>query len=40
MSEIKSSMNLTNLDELIIDFPYDRSRFSKYCNGINLFYKN
>ena len=37
--EIKTSIK-KNLDELIIDFPYDRSRFSKYCNGINLFYKN
>jgi hypothetical protein len=37
--EIKTSIK-KNLDELIIDFPYDRSRFSKYCNGINLCYKN
>ena len=37
--EIKTSVE-KNLDELVIDFPYDRSRFSKYCNGINLFYKN
>ena len=27
--------DLGNLDELINEFPLQRIRFSKYCNGIN-----
>ena len=32
--ELKTSIN-KNLDELINEFPLQRIRFSKYCNGIN-----
>ena len=31
--EIKTSIR-KNLDELIEDFPYQRKRFSKYCNAV------
>ena len=31
--EIKTSIN-KNLDELIEDFPYQKNRFSKYCNAV------
>ena len=31
--ELKTSMK-KNLDDLIRDFPFQRTRFSKYCNGV------
>ena len=33
--EIKTSFN-KNKDDLINDFPFQRIRFSKYCNGYNI----
>ena len=35
--EIKAN-HKTDLDDLAIKFPMNRTRFSKYCNGIELFF--
>ena len=35
--EIKTNFN-KNRDDLINDFPFQRIRFSKYCNGYNKLY--
>ena len=35
--EIKAN-HKTDLDDLAIKFPMSRTRFSKYCNGIELFF--
>ncbi len=37
--ELKSFKD-KNLDDLFKMFPFQEIRFSKYCNGIELFYKN
>ena len=37
--EIKSSIK-KNLDELVQDFPYQRKRFSKYCNAVEKCFYN
>ena len=37
--ELKTSTN-KNVDDLFEQFPFQEIRFSKYCNGIELFYKN
>ena len=39
VAELKTSIN-KNLDDLFEIFPYQEIRFSKYCNGIQLFNKN
>ena len=31
--ELKTSIK-KNVDELLEDFPFQRTRFSKYCNGL------
>ena len=38
VAELKTSIN-KNLDDLFEIYPYQEIRFSKYCNGIKLFYK-
>ena len=38
VAELKTSIN-KNLDDLFEVYPYQEIRFSKYCNGIKLFYK-
>ena len=37
--ELKTSKN-KNIDDLFEKFPFQEIRFSKYCNGIELFNKN
>ena len=39
--EIKTSIK-KNLDELVEDFPFQKKRFSKYCNAVEkiIFKKN
>ena len=37
--ELKSNSK-SSIDSLINNFPFERSRFSKYCRGIELIYKN
>ena len=39
VAELKTSIK-KNLDDLFEVFPYQEIRFSKYCNGIQLFNKN
>ena len=39
VAELKTSIN-KNLDDLFEIFPNQEIRFSKYCNGIQLFNKN
>ena len=34
--ELKTIIN-KNLDDLLKDYPFQEIRFSKYCNGMNLF---
>ena len=38
VAELKTSIN-KNLDELAETYPFQEVRFSKYCNGIELFNK-
>tara|TARA_B100000886_G_C20423516_1_gene492749 strand:- start:2225 stop:2815 length:591 start_codon:yes stop_codon:yes gene_type:complete len=38
VAELKTSMS-KNLDDLFEMYPYQEIRFSKYCNGIKLFFK-
>ncbi len=35
--EIKANQK-TDIDDLQLTFPMNRSRFSKYCNAISLFF--
>ena len=37
--ELKTSKN-KNVDDIFEQFPFQEIRFSKYCNGIELFNKN
>ena len=37
--ELKASKN-KNIDDLFEQFPFQEIRFSKYCNGIEIFNKN
>ena len=37
VAELKTSIN-KNLDDLFEMYPFQEIRFSKYCNGIKLFY--
>ena len=37
--ELKTSKN-KNIDDLFEQFPFQEIRFSKYCNGVELFNKN
>ena len=37
--EIKTPIS-EDIDELLSNFPFQRSRFSKYCNGINMMISN
>jgi hypothetical protein len=37
--EIKTSIS-KDIEELLLNFPFQRSRFSKYCNGINMMISN
>ena len=37
--ELKASKN-KNIDDLFEEFPFQEIRFSKYCNGVELFNRN
>ena len=37
--EIKAPIS-KDIEELLLNFPFQRSRFSKYCNGINMMISN